>query len=42
MLELAPSSGLKFTEVEELGTYKWDRRIPRTLLSAITASLEAA
>ncbi len=41
LLELAPSSGLKFTEVEELGTYWWDRRIPRTLLSSAEAKVAA-
>ncbi len=37
MLELAPASGLKFTEIEELGTYWWERKIPRDLLSAAEA-----
>jgi hypothetical protein len=32
-LDLAPASGLKFTELEEIGTYWWSRRIPRDLLS---------
>jgi hypothetical protein len=33
-LELAPASALKFGELDQAGTYWWDRRIPRTLLSA--------
>ena len=33
-LELAPASGLKFGELDQAGVYWWDRRIPRTLLSA--------
>lgn len=33
-LALAPASGLKFAELEQAGLYWWDRRIPRTLLSA--------
>lgn len=33
-LDLAPASGLKFGELEETGIYWWDRKIPRTLLSA--------
>jgi hypothetical protein len=33
-LALAPASGLKFGELEQAGLYWWDRRIPRTLLSA--------
>jgi len=33
-LDLAPAAGLKFTELEEAGTYWWNRKIPRTLLSA--------
>ena len=33
-LALAPASDLKFREVEQAGLYWWDRRIPRTLLSA--------
>lgn len=31
-LELAPASGLKFTELEQAGTYWWDRHVPRDLL----------
>lgn len=33
-LAMAPASGLKFGELEQAGLYWWDRRIPRTLLSA--------
>lgn len=33
-LEMAPGSGLKFGEIEQAGVYWWDRKIPRTLLSA--------
>jgi hypothetical protein len=33
-LDLAPTSGLKFGELEETGIYWWDRKIPRNLLSA--------
>ena len=33
-LELAPASELKFTELAQAGTYWWDRKIPRDLLSA--------
>jgi hypothetical protein len=33
-LDLAPATGLKFTELEEAGTYWWNRKIPRNLLSA--------
>ncbi len=33
-LALAPASGLKFGELEQAGLYWWDRRIPRSLLSA--------
>jgi hypothetical protein len=31
-LELAPGSGLRFTELDEAGVYWFDRRIPRDLL----------
>ncbi len=41
LLDLAPSSGVKFTEVDELGTYWWNRRIPRTRLSAAEARVAA-
>jgi hypothetical protein len=33
-LDLALTAGMKFGEIEEAGIYWWDRRIPRTLLSA--------
>ncbi len=33
-LELAPTSELSFTQLEEAGLWWWSRRIPRTLLSA--------
>ena len=33
-LDLAPASGLRFGELEEAAVYWWDRKIPRTLLSA--------
>jgi len=33
-LDLAPDAGLKFTELAQAGTYWWDRKIPRDLLSA--------
>jgi len=39
-LELAPASGLTFTELEQTGQWWWSRRIPRDLLSA--AQREAA
>ena len=42
-LDLAPTSGLKFSELEQTGLYWWDRRIPRNLLSATRdAEAEAA
>jgi hypothetical protein len=33
-LALAPTSGLKFGELEQAGLYWWNRRIPRNLLSS--------
>ena len=33
-IELAPDSGLKFTELAQAGEYWWDRKIPRDLLAA--------
>jgi hypothetical protein len=41
-LALAPASDLKFRELEQAGLYWWDRRIPRTLLSAARESDAAA
>jgi hypothetical protein len=38
-LELAPGSGVRFTELDEAGVYWFDRRIPRDLL---VAAAEAA
>ena len=36
-LELAPESGLKFTELAQAGSYWWDQSIPRDLLTAAKA-----
>ncbi len=41
-LELAPASGLKFGELDQAAAYWWDRRIPRTLLSASREDAMAA
>ena len=40
-LELAPTSGLKFTDLKSAGTYWWDRTIPQTLLSAARSAKAA-
>jgi len=40
-LELAPTSGLKFTELKSAGTWWWDRTIPQTLLSAARSAMAA-
>lgn len=40
-LERAPASGLKFGELDQAGTYWWDRRIPRDLLSAAREQVAA-
>ena len=40
-LELAPASGLKFTELDQAGEYWWDRRIPRDLLSKARKAAES-
>jgi len=34
LLELAPGSGLKWSELAEAGEYWWDRKLPRDVLSA--------
>ncbi len=34
LLEIAPSSGLKWSELAEAGEYWWDRKLPRDVLSA--------
>jgi hypothetical protein len=41
-LNLAPASGIKFTEIEECGLYWWEKRIPRDLLSAAKKDAEAS
>ena len=33
-LELAPTSGLKWTELAEAGEYWWNNKLPRDVLSA--------
>ena len=41
-LDLAPASGLRFSELEAVGVYWWSRKIPRDLLSAAREDLEDA